>query len=78
MGRAGRYRRSPVSPGRLGRLGLQPGQDHSTAWFQLAAELPARLWSACPASTSRSRALAARLCQGRASYAADVGRCLEH
>jgi len=25
-------------------------------WFQLAAELPARLWPACPASTSRSRA----------------------
>jgi hypothetical protein len=80
MGRAGRRCRPAVSAGRLGeRLGLRPGQGRLPAWFQVAAELPARL----PGPPARHPGqghgrLTARLCPDRASYAADVGHWLEH
>jgi hypothetical protein len=70
-----------VSAGRLGeqlgRLGLWPVQDRSVAWFQPTAELPAA--SSPPAQHPRQgrERLTARPTPGRASYAADVSRCLE-
>ncbi len=55
-----------------GRLGLRPGQDRSPAWVELPAGLLA------PLPGIHHGRLAARLCRDRASYAADVGRRLEH
>ena len=64
---------------RLGRLGLRPGQDRSPALFQLAgrAARPAS-WPAGRHPRHGHDRLAARLGRDRASYAADVGRWLEH
>ena len=85
MDRAGRCCRPPGQARRLDeawRLGLRPGQDRSTAWFQLAAELPARLLAACPASTSRSRAPGrtsvpgpGQLCRRRQPLSGTLTRC---
>jgi hypothetical protein len=52
MGRAGRYR--PVAS-QLRQARPATRLSSLEAWYQLAAELPARLWPACPLSTSRSR-----------------------
>jgi hypothetical protein len=74
MGRAGRYRRSPVSPGRLGGSVCSPG----TAARRRSSSRPP---SCPPAPGPPARhprqghtRLAARLCRDRADYAA----CLEH
>jgi hypothetical protein len=56
MGRAGRYRRSPVSPGRLGGSVCSPGtaaRRRSSIW---PPSRPPDPRPACPASTSRSHA----------------------
>jgi len=56
-----------------------PGQDRSTAWFQLAAELPAGLLVRRPGIHVKVTVAWPHVFAGdRASYAADVSRWLKH
>ena len=72
-GAAGRRVGARGLGGRLGRLGLRPRQDRSTAWFQLAAGLPAGQLARLPGIRVKVTAGWPDVCAGdRASYAADV------